>query len=610
MGRPKKVVQSSTAAAARAEKCGVDCASGVRERGPYLETGTSPIQTDPFFQQPPDRIHCFLTTKAALSGQDAAKWWIALDAEWEKLHTMGCFQQATAEDIRSGEVIIAFLIISQKRDGRRKARLVADGSKETSHLTALRKHAPVATRMGIYMMLVKAVADGLDISAGDISNAFINGQLSLEDTGGRPIVVMFPPEFAKLAGYRYARLRRALYGLRIAPKIWYRTLATALRTAGWKSCITPGFWVKIEESTGRRAWLAVYVDDLFLVTSDPATSKRLLGEIFRLFEGKLIPLVPSAVQGYYTLDVLGVSCYFSPNRRRSKISLENYIRKMASELCADKIRKQQNPTSDVELLHESNTKLRPGLNYNKLIGVLMWISTAVRADVHSATHTLSRFLAKPTQECYNAGLKVLNYLFWTAKEGLSYSPYQEKLFDQLYPAQVECQICLFSDASFGTADKMYSVTGTALFYRGVCIGWKTGVQTVRSYSTTESEYIGGSDTIIFGENNHFVIEFFLGEKAANSYPIYLDSETTIKIAVGEEFKPKSRHYALRYYRVMDARERLRFTTTELMRSDALTKVGASKEQRKLLLKVAEEELYRRRPTHASSASGGNVSMLR
>lgn len=197
--------------------------------------------------------------------------------------------------------------------------------------------------------------------------------------------------------------------------------------------------------------------------------------------------------------------------------------------------------------------------------------------------------------------RILNYLYHTRDDGPSYSPFQENIFNQIY--EVKSKIVMFSDASFGTAAKMFSVSGTCIFFRGTVIGWKSSKQTVRSYSTTEAEFIACSDSIMYGEQYDDLFIFVLGA-GADAYPIFVDSETVLKIALQDDYKPKSRHYAFRFYRVLDSRKRLRFSTTELMRADGLTKVTCAESQRRLLLSVKKNELYRRRPTAATSAWGG------
>ena len=65
--------------------------------------------------------------------------------------------------------------------------------------------------------------------------------------------------------------------------------------------------------------------------------------------------------------------------------------------------------------------------------------------------------------------------------------------------------------------------------------------------------------------------------------LWVDNQSAIATAKDSDFKPKSRHYALRYLRVRGYARRIVFCPTNLMRADALTKLECSLPQRQLLL---------------------------
>ena len=154
---------------------------------------------------------------------------------------------------------------------------------------------------------------------------------------------------------------------------------------------------------------------------------------------------------------------------------------------------------------------------------------------------------------------------------------------------------MFSDAGFANCVKtMRSTSGSILYYRGCPICWRSNRQTVRAYSTAESEYIAASDTIALSEPHDFT-DFFkplptkLVEMQNGLSPslddaiLWIDNQSAIQTAKSNDTKPKSRHYALRYLRVRDAAERIVFCPTHLMKADGLSKLSCSATQRQLLL---------------------------
>ena len=137
---------------------------------------------------------------------------------------------------------------------------------------------------------------------------------------------------------------------------------------------------------------------------------------------------------------------------------------------------------------------------------------------------------------------------------------------------------------------MRSITGSIVYFKGSPIAWKSSRQTVRSYSTCESEWIAASDSIILSEHTDF-LDFFMpvsspSETSGSSgkrSTVWVDSQAAIMAAQGSKERPKSRHLALRWHRVKDEAQRLAFCPTHLQRADALTKIDCSPNQRNMVL---------------------------
>ena len=232
--------------------------------------------------------------------------------------------------------------------------------------------------------------------------------------------------------------------------------------------------------------------------------------------------------------------------------------------------------------------------FRELIGCLQWCATVQRPDVQQCTNVLARLVAKPTtRQMVNAGKKVLIYLMSTADEGITYNPKSESDFRKIYQGllsgnsstdAVLPDVNVFSDASFASCSVSFkSTSGQVLYYRGTPIMWKSSKQTVRAYSTQESEFIACSDQIVMSQSIGFM-EFFRGSsggEASDDKIYWVDNKSAIAIANQQEVRPKCRHFQLRYLRVRDEAKRLQFVPTHLQKQDPLTK-AASKSQRQLL----------------------------
>ena len=192
--------------------------------------------------------------------------------------------------------------------------------------------------------------------------------------------------------------------------------------------------------------------------------------------------------------------------------------------------------------------------------------------------------------------RVLRYLFGTKELGTSYAPVREKGFRLEYTQILEGGkesfplFHTFADASFASCSKSKkSTTGAIILYKSCPIMWRSKRQTVRAYSTMESEWIAASDSLsmvtelgflgFYDKEPHSLKD---GTGLPSSMWLWCDNQSAIVAAQSEEINPRSRHFALRYLRVRDEGRRLRFCKTDLQRADGLTKNVSSKARNMLL----------------------------
>ena len=87
----------------------------------------------------------------------------------------------------------------------------------------------------------------------------------------------------------------------------------------------------------------------------------------------------------------------------------------------------------------------------------------------------------------------------------------------------------------------------------------------------------------FGGSGQFEDSSLHGEDDEEEETIWVDDTSAIAVAKADEIRPKSRQYALRWFRVKEHAEKICFCPTGLMRADGLTKVEIAPGQRRLLL---------------------------
>lgn len=88
--------------------------------------------------------------------------------------------------------------------------------------------SPLVKPVTIQTVLTVAIMNVWDLHQIDVNNAFLQGQLS------KTIYMIQPPSFKDLSKPDYmCQLRKAIYGLKQAPKAWYTALKNALIQLGF-----------------------------------------------------------------------------------------------------------------------------------------------------------------------------------------------------------------------------------------------------------------------------------------------------------------------------------------------------------------------------------------
>jgi hypothetical protein len=143
-----------------------------------------------------------------------------------------------------------------------KARLVAKGYSQKHGIDYNEVFAPVARWDTIRIILALAAKENWKVFQLDVKSAFLHGEL-VED-----IYVDQPLGYQKGSGNKVYKLRKALYGLRQAPRAWYSKIENYFIGEKFEKCSHEHtLFVKYADQ-GKLLIVSLYVDDLICTGND------------------------------------------------------------------------------------------------------------------------------------------------------------------------------------------------------------------------------------------------------------------------------------------------------------------------------------------------------
>ena len=236
------------------------------------------------------------------------------------------------------------------------------------------------------LLLCMALARNWGITMGDVSTAFLHALMNEE-------VFVWPPKEFYPEGNCLWRLKKAMYGLRQAPKLGFRRCKS-----------DPNLYC---HESGRLYVLA-YVDDLLVVGTDEMRKSfmsQLSEEVLLKETGQLVPGSEHTFLGR-RLRHNGDSIDVCMSQKYIDAILELYGMKDAKPVA----------TTGTVTINKTvpDTPLSPDEHkvYRTAVGKLLWLAL-VRGDIAYATKELSRDVTAPTMQSVAKCKHLLRYLIGT-----------------------------------------------------------------------------------------------------------------------------------------------------------------------------------------------------
>ncbi|CEM31453.1 unnamed protein product [Vitrella brassicaformis CCMP3155] len=341
------------------------------------------------------------TYQRAINAFDACHWQDAMDREMESVTDLGVFEYVPRSQATSRPISCRW--VYALKPNKYKARIVARGFEQDKNQV---DDVFAPTPSYHVMRAVLAIANQLDVEIHqmDVNTAFLNAPLD------KPVFIECPPGYGR-PGY-IVRLRKALYGLKEAPRAWNITLHNQLLHLGFRRHPKEPC-VYLHDNKG--IMLSVFVDDILIASREEGVTwfKSQLSTVF-------------ATKDLSEADVfLALKITRDRPRRHLTITQPQYIDKMISKYNMD----QANPTpfpcaSGVRLTNdmapqtEDEKKKMSKIPYRQLVGSLMFCSVTCRPDIAFAVKELAKHAHNPGASHWIAAKRALRYLSATKERGI------------------------------------------------------------------------------------------------------------------------------------------------------------------------------------------------
>lgn len=400
---------------------------------------------------------------------------------------------------------------------RYKARLVAKGYTQQEGIDYVETFSLVAKMTTVKTLLAVAAAKKWSLTQLDISNAFLNGELTEE------IYMKLPPGYTPKAGVTLpsnpvCKLNKSLYGLKQASHQWFLKFSITLLLLGFKQSYSD-HTLFIKRVEGRYVAVLVYVDDIIITSNNDDD----------------VVSVTASLTGHFNLRDLGPLRYFlGLEIARSSTGILVSQRKYTLELLEDTgflaSKTSSIPMEPSNVLYQDNVEplLDDPLVYRRLVGKLMYL-TITRPDITFAVNKLCQYCSAPKGSHLHAAYKVLHYLKGTIGLGLFYS------------STTDFTLSAFTYADWNSCkDSRRSTSGFCMFFGTYLISWKSKKQDIVSHSSAESEYRAMSfDVREVQWLVNMLREFDVPQRGP--VPFFCDSTAAIHIANNAVFHERTKH---------------------------------------------------------------------
>eukprot|EP00253_Pinus_taeda_P008929 PITA_08929 len=398
---------------------------------------------------------------------------------------------------------------------RSKARLVCKWYVQQEGIDFEKTFAHVSRIEAIRMFLALSSFRKFKVYQMDVKSAFLNGDLEEEVYIEQPKGFILGND-AKLI----CKLKKALCGLKQAPRAWYYRLDNYLQQQGFtKGSVDSNLYTKIEND--KMLIIVVYVDDIIFGSNEESVNQKFA----------------SIMQQEFEISLLGELTYF--------------------------LGLQVHQTKDGCNLSSNNES--PAINhptYRSMIGSLLYL-TGTRPDIIHAVGIVGRFQANPKESHLQAVKRIFKYLQGTQDFGL------------WYPKDTYFTLHAYTDVDWGgSVDDRKSTSGGAFYMGSRLVSWFNKKQSSIALSTTEAKYVAVASCCT---QLLWMMQTLQDIQITCTPPISIlcDNTSPISILKNPVMHSKTKHIPIKYHflreKVLEQKVKLEYVPSKEQVVDIFTK---------------------------------------
>jgi len=343
---------------------------------------------------------------------------------------------------------------------RLKAHLVAKGYTQIPGLDYTDTFSPIIKATTVRGVLYLAVTNKWPLRQLDVKNAFLNGHLTEQVYMEQPPGYI-DPRFPN----HICQLKKALHGLKQAPRAWFQRFSSFLTQLGFY-CSRADTSLFVFHRKSDIIYLLLYVDDIIITGNNSS--------LLHSFTCKL--------HFEFATKDLGSLSYFLGLEATSTtdglfISQLKYARDILTRAQLLDSKPVHTPMVVSQHLSSDGSIFSDPTLYRSLVGALQYL-TITCPDIAHAVNSVSQFLHSPTNDHFLAVKRILRYVKGTLHFGLTFRS-----------SATPTTLVAYSDADWaGCPDTRRSTSGYSIYLGNNLVSWSAKKQPIVSRSSCESEY--------------------------------------------------------------------------------------------------------------------------